>query len=223
MSKRKNPLAKIGDKYNRWTVIGEPTKNSIGQLCYLCRCECGNERNKEFSAIYSGHSKSCGCLRNENTARRNTKHGAAQRGAMTRLYKEWRSMRNRCKYESMDDYYLYGGRGIKVCDEWQSDFAAFRNWALWNGYDDLLVLDRIDTNGNYEPSNCRWVTLAENGQNKRNNRLITAFGETKCMSAWGSDQRCKIKTTALQHRLNTGWGPEEAITALHYAKRGCGG
>jgi len=128
----------------------------------------------------------------------------------TRLYKCWQNMKTRCYNKKNKGYPNYGARGIKVCDEWQQ-FVPFYKWAIANGYDDDLELDRIDNDGSYTPDNCRFVTHTENNRNRRNNRLITAFGETKCMQAWIADERCKVETKTLQGRLDGGWPAEIAL------------
>jgi len=110
----------------------------------------------------------------------NLKHGLRH----TRLYNIWTHMKDRCYNSNYFQYYLYGGRGIKICKEWQNDFMGFYNWAIKNGYDDKLTLDRINVNGNYQPNNCRWITRAEQTRNQRNNINITYMGETHCLSEW---------------------------------------
>ena len=101
-----------------------------------------------------------------------------------RLYFAWSNMRRRCYQKQNEKYASYGGRGIKVCDEWLHSFPAFREWALANGYKDNLTLDRIDANGNYEPSNCRWETQKTQQNNRRNNHRIEYNGETHTLAEW---------------------------------------
>lgn len=101
-----------------------------------------------------------------------------------RLYWVWHSMRNRCESPNRDNYPLYGGRGIAVCDEWRRSSRAFVEWALASGYEDGLQLDRVDNDGPYSPENCRWATRSENGRNKRNNRRITLLGMSKTVAEW---------------------------------------
>ena len=101
-----------------------------------------------------------------------------------RLYWVWHSMRNRCENPNRDNYPLYGGRGIAVCDEWRRSSRAFVEWALASGYEDGLQLDRVDNDGPYSPENCRWATRSENGRNKRNNRRITLLCMSKTVAEW---------------------------------------
>lgn len=126
------------------------------------------------------------------------------------IHQAWRNMIWRCYRKEHSSYQYYGGRDIKVCEEWQT-FKPFYEWALSNGYQKNLTLDRIDVNGNYEPSNCRWVTLKEQANNRRTNRLITYNGETKTASEWA--MLLGISHQALDYRLNSKyWTLEEALT-----------
>jgi len=109
-----------------------------------------------------------------------TKHGKRN----TRIYNIWRSMRQRCSNPNTNRYSCYGGRGIKVCEEWEN-FSNFYEWAMRNGYEDDLTIDRIDVNGNYEPSNCKWATQKEQQRNRRNTLHITAMGITLTVAEWG--------------------------------------
>lgn len=101
-----------------------------------------------------------------------------------RLYRIWADMKRRCKNSDRPNYKNYGGKGIRVCQEWENSFDSFREWALNNGYSDDLSIDRIDNNGNYEPSNCCWVTAKEQANNKRNNLHIEYKGETRTLAQW---------------------------------------
>jgi len=121
-------------------------------------------------------------------------------------------MRQRCYDENCKLYHYYGARGISVCDEWLSAYLNFKSWALTNGFQEHLVIDRIDTYGNYEPANCRWITQKENCRNTRSNHIVTAFGETKCLAEWAEDARCQVKYGTLWRRIaNLEWEPELAI------------
>lgn len=162
----------LGDRYGRLTVVAydgkRKRKSTTGYKHYwLCKCDCGNEKVVEAYSLKTGRISSCGCLCIERHTKHNMRH--------TRLHEVWHSMKNRCKNPSHVAYSDYGGRGIKVCEEWQ-DFIPFMEWALNNGYSDELTIDRIDVNGDYEPTNCRWATMKEQGNNRRNNRRVTYHG-----------------------------------------------
>ena len=151
-----------GQQFGRLVVI-QRAKAINKRTKWLCRCECGNEVVVESYNLKTGHTQSCGCLQREATSSANKTHHCTH----TRLYRIWNNMKNRCYRKSYHAFHHYGGRGIKVCDEWRDDFQAFYDWAMANGYRDDLSIDRIDSNGNYEPSNCRWATMAEQNKNKR--------------------------------------------------------
>ncbi len=121
-------------------------------------------------------------------------------------------MQQRCSNQNRKEWPNYGGRGITVCKEWLEDYVAFRDWALASGYEDHLDIDRIDNNGPYSPSNCRWVTRAQNLRNRRSNHLLTAFDETKCVADWLDDERCAVGKQTLYTRLRGGWSAEDALT-----------
>jgi hypothetical protein len=121
-------------------------------------------------------------------------------------------MKFRCYNSKCENYHLYGGRGIKVCEDWKNNFDSFYEWSCSNGYSETLQIDRIDNNGNYEPKNCRWSTCEENCRNKRNNTYYTAFGETKTVKAWAENDKCKVSYYALRLRLQRGWDIETALT-----------
>lgn len=128
-------------------------------------------------------------------------------------------MRGRCFTPTDKRYADYGGRGITVCDDW-SDFVAFREWALAHGYADDLTIERIDNNNDYSPANCRWATYAEQSVNKRSNRHLTAFGETKTLSEWAVDDRCVVSYNTLFARVTKlGFDGEDALTWTKYRKR----
>lgn len=128
----------------------------------------------------------------------------------TKLYKTWNNMISRCYCKSFRNFKNYGGRGITVCDEWHKSFVAFMNWAMANGYRDDLTLDRIDNEGNYEPSNCRWITNEAQQLNKRTNRFITFNGETRTIKEWSVITGIHPRT--ISARLGLGWTAEAALT-----------
>lgn len=138
-----------------------------------CECDCGNTTIVCGSSLRKGHTRSCGCLVRETTRELNMIHGMAG----TRIYGVWSNMKGRCYNPNKEHYCCYGGRGISVCGEWM-EFGNFYLWAMENDYSDDLTIDRIDSDGDYEPSNCRFVTLKEQAQNKRNNINIEYDGKT---------------------------------------------
>jgi hypothetical protein len=149
--------------------------------------------------------------RRPDLSERNLTHGMSA----TKLYSTWSGMKNRCLNDKHASYKLYGGRGIKICDQWL-EFDKFKDWAMSNGYSEDLTLDRIDTNGDYCPTNCRWATKTEQTLNRRNveKLSIAAFGETKDAIEWLQDDRCHnhISIQCLRYRINAGWDSELAIT-----------
>lgn len=153
----------IGKKYGRLTVLNYIGRNAAGKPLFMCICECGKQTKTDYYSLQSGTTKSCGCFYKEKVGKATQKHGESR----TRLYNIWIHMRNRCGKPKADNYKYYGARGICVCDEWKNSYETFRNWALANGYKENLTIDRIDVDGNYEPSNCRWTTVAEQNANKR--------------------------------------------------------
>lgn len=161
-----------GERFGRLIVV-ERAENYIspqGQARkrWLCKCDCGNMVTVFARGLIGGDTKSCGCLQKEIAKTVNTKHG--MHGA--RLHVIWSSMKNRCYNQNSTNYKYYGAKGVAICGEWLHDFQAFYDWAMANGYRDDLTIDRINVYGNYEPTNCRWVTIAEQQRNKRKKEKI---------------------------------------------------
>ena len=128
----------------------------------------------------------------------------------TRLYNIWDKMKARCNKQNNQDYSRYGGRGITVCPEWLSDFKQFYNWAMNIGYQDNLTIDRIDVNGNYEPSNCRWATIKQQANNRRTSHFITIDNETLSLAEWAN--KVGLDRSTLQKRIDSGW--DEIIAVI---------
>ncbi len=201
-----------GQKYGRLTIIRElePTFTQSGRrrYKYLCKCECGNETIAEGGNLRKGLKKSCGCLEKENQLK--PTHGKTN----TRLFSIWVGMRRRCYDTRRNNYQNYGGRGIRVCNEWlgESGFQAFYDWAMANGYDDTLTIDRIDDDGNYEPCNCRWVDMQTQQNNRRNNHIVTAYGES--MTVTQMARKYKLNPNDLYKRLKGKTNAESVIADL---------
>lgn len=158
-----------GQRFERLVVKKMIYEEGKPSFC-LCQCDCGNEKVILASSILNGTTRSCGCLNRE--VARNLSHNATHRETKTRLYRVWQGIKRRIYNPHTKKYPIYGGRGIKMCDEWTHSYESFRDWALANGYDPnakfgVCTIDRIDPNGDYEPSNCRWVDLKVQAQNKR--------------------------------------------------------
>ena len=170
----------IGMKFGRLTVLKEIEKNK-NLRTFECICECGGKKNVYKKYLKSGDVKSCGCLSKEHLKKiQLPKHGFSRH----KLYIRFDGIKKRCYNKKDKDYKNYGGRGIKICDEWLNDYTKFHEWALNSGYKKGLTIDRINNNGNYEPNNCRWITNKEQQRNTRNNVFLTYNGETHCLSEW---------------------------------------
>lgn len=195
----------VGERYGRLVIISTtPNKTNAGIRHYLCLCDCGNKKEVAISHLRDGHTRSCGCMQQENRIQSRLKHGHNGRGTRTRLYRIWGNMNSRCNDKENE---LYGGRGVTVCDEWAQDFSAFKAWAMANGYSDELSIDRIDVNGNYEPSNCRWATVKEQSRNKRNSRMLTYNGKTQTVADWADET--SLTAHQIENRLLRGWKTED--------------
>lgn len=161
-----------GKKCGRLTVLERAENDKHGNAMWKCKCECGNIITTLGYQLRSGHTKSCGCLQKDIVRKMNTKHGYSK----TRIYRIWDAMKGRCLNPNNDAYENYGGRGIEICEEWM-DPVNFIEWAYDNGYNDNLTIERIDIDGNYEPSNCTWVTRAEQNRNTSRNISVEVDGK----------------------------------------------
>lgn len=147
-----------GTRSGKLVALYPTDEKRHGKTVWMCRCDCGGTRTATVNDILFGYVTSCGCAVN--------KHGMGH----TKLYRVWVSMRQRCNNKNNRAYKWYGGKGVKVCDEWNGshNYEAFYKWAMASGYKQGLTIDRIDPDGNYEPSNCRWITISEQQKNRSN-------------------------------------------------------
>lgn len=197
----------IGKKFGKLTVIKRDTNKNNG-VYWVCLCDCGNYTTVRSDSLLQGITKSCGCFQKEQvkkSCKKNfTKHGLSK----SRINNIWFNIKQRCYNQNSDDYKYYGNKNIKLCSEWHN-FQNFYNWAIANGYNKSLTIDRIDVNGNYEPSNCRWVSFKVQENNRSNNRLIKHNNKIHTLSEWS--KIANIKYSTLKKRIDTGWDIEKAL------------
>ena len=209
-----------GMRFGMLTVIDRAEdhvfKSGARAVQWNCICDCGNKVAVLSGNLVSGNSTSCGCHRVERTKEVNTKHGGCLNYKGERLYGVWKGMIRRCSDVDNPKYYNYGGRGIKVCNEWLNDYGAFRTWALQNGYDKNApkgecTIDRIDVNGDYCPENCRWANMKEQSRNKTCTIPdVEYMGEKRSLKDWS--EITGINYPTLRSRIVRGWSPERAFT-----------
>ena len=153
----------VGQKFGKWTVLKRAANGKTKSARWLCKCECGNTNIIRGADLRLGKTKSCGCARKERFKKMIYKHGLDG----TRINRIYWGMKARCYNKNFHKYKYYGARGITICEEWKNDFLSFYSWAINNGYKNNLSIDRINNDGNYEPSNCRWATAVQQANNKR--------------------------------------------------------
>lgn len=205
--RRKNYIDYTGNKFGKWTVISKTYQKDVNgknRLYCQCRCECGIEKEVRLDGLLKGLTKNC--IKCKEMPK---KHGDYK----TRLYNILLGMRARCYNIHNPEYKNYGGRGIKICDEWQN-YLDFKKWALNNGYSDNLTIERIDVNGNYCPENCKWIPRSEQLKNTTKTIYITDKGETLCAMDW-----CKkigISNNVLIKRYRSGMPIELVLSTKRY-------
>ncbi len=202
MESPKRLIIKPGQRFNMLTIIHEVPKHKTRRH-FLCKCDCGQTREVALIRLTTGKTRSCGCIAIKILKQRFTTHGMGGHP----LYNVWNSMKQRCSNPKQRAYYRYGGRGIRVCNEWLR-FEPFKNWALSNGYKEDLTLERVDNDGNYEPDNCAFVSKKRQANNRKTNRFIDYKGETMTLADWG--RRVGISPIVLLKRLNRGWSIEKS-------------
>ena len=193
MSKR---IEMAGKRFGKLTVVKYYGLDKYGQALWVCKCDCGNKTIVNGCHLRSGHTKTCRkCFLEE--------------GQNERVYRIWRNILTRCYNTKSKRYKNYGGRGIVMCSEWRNNFKLFYDWSMKNGYNDRLTIERIDVNGNYEPSNCCWATWLRQANNKTTNKYYTYNGETMTLTDFARKYNENYKR--LWARLDLGWTIEEAI------------
>ena len=193
--------------FNRWTVIQREPNSARNQTRWLCRCACGTERVLYGMALRHGYSRSCGCLKIEETVRRSTKHGHSPLNGSSPTYHSWAGMIARCTNPKHSSYRRYGGRNISVCKQW-FDFVNFL--ADMGEKPQGRSIERRDRHGNYEPKNCYWATPTQQARNKSNNTLLTLNGKTKTIAEWA--EITGLHYSAISYRIHHGWSHERALT-----------
>lgn len=193
--------------FGRLTVIKYHGKDIKGHSSlWECMCECGSKAIVNSGLLRSGKTTSCGCYRREFASKQFTTHGLHGH----RLYTIYKGMKQRCNNTTNGRYGDYGGRGIKICDEWMSNFVNFFNWAVSNKYADDLTIERIDNNKGYSPDNCKWIPANKQSQNRRCNHELTFNGQTKTISEWSRELGGNFNL--VYRRIKRGWSIEKSLT-----------
>lgn len=210
-----------GQKFGRLTVI-ELAETKNWNVYWKCKCECGNYTTVLSSKLRVERTQSCGCIRKEIIIQRSEKHGLRHK----RIYNIYCTMKARCYNSNSEEYHNYGGRGIVICKEWlgENGIENFAKWAYENGYNESAdfgqcTIDRIDVNGNYEPSNCRWTTNKEQMRNLRSTIYLTYHGETKSLCEW-SEITGISRGTLYGRKKKFGYTDEECIDVPIGRRRG---
>lgn len=196
-----------GRKFGRLTVKSFVSKGvNSSRNIWLCVCDCGKEKEVSIHGLRTGQTKSCGCLANEVLVERNTTHGLSRKHPVE--YKIWKDMRQRCSNKNRKDYPNYGGRGISVCPRW-NDFNLF--FLDMGKRPEGKTIDRIDVNGNYEPSNCRWASAKEQSRNKRNNHIMS-----NGLTLVENSEISGVAYKTLSYRVNHGYDFDMAMALKDY-------
>ena len=194
-----------GMRFGKLYVLEKTDKRRGRSILWKCLCDCGNITYVDSYSLKSGNTKSCGCGKTEG----HPKYGDTSI-KNNPIYHIWQGMRDRCSRKKNKSYSYYGGRGIKVCEEWQNSFLSFMNWAIANGYKKNLTIERIDNNGNYCPENCTFATMKQQSNNRRNGAYFSYNGETHTISEWSDI--LGVKQSLLRYRLWKGMPFQKAIS-----------
>lgn len=209
MSKRTEAGDVVGKRYGKWTVVCLVERTKPLSCRVLVKCDCGSEKHLNLQVLKNGKSKSCGCFRSEAMRKRSNYHGLQK----TALYGVWVNMKTRCYNKKNAKYPCYGGRGITVCDEWKHNFMEFRKFAIKNGWNDSLQIDREDNDKCYTPENCRFVTREVNINNQqvlRKSNTSGYRGVKRNKSSWVAS----VRISGFPHLCKSGF--KTAIEAARY-------
>lgn len=191
----------IGDKFGKLTVLEYYGNDKHNKRLWLCKCDCGNKTLVTTSDLRRGHTTSCGCVGKAHSF----KHGMTG----SRIHNIWLNMRYRCRNKKDTTYKNYGARGIDICDEWYDNFQNFYEWSIDNGYTDDLTIDRIDNNGNYEPSNCRWVSFVDQQYNKRG--TVHVYDKNMEYTIKDLSDITGICCNTIRTRIRRGWSVDDIL------------
>ena len=205
MKKVKNDLT--GKRFGRLTVIGIDDRGNR-KTYYNCQCDCGNVKSVRSDSLIAGAIRSCGCMKKEQD-KENLTANHSHKMSGTRIYGIWQGIKKRCYNPHDARYDRYGGRGIKVCAEWLDDFQAFYDWAIQNGYNETLTIDRINNDGDYCPENCRWTDNLEQARNRSSNVSITIGNATKTLTEWCEIFQVDSKVVLARYHRNGFIGIDE--------------
>lgn len=201
-----------GQRFGRLLVIKRAEDNvspcGTKQVRWECQCDCGNVVIVHGQSLRTKNTQSCGCYQVDRVRETFMKHGEKAYRRETRLYNIWKCMKARCDNPNLHTYQNYGAKGVTYDAAWD-EFVTFRDWAMNNGYNDALTLDRIDTRGNYEPNNCRWVNYIVQENNKTNNHTLQISDEEHTLAKW--ERIMNLPVGIISRRLRDGWGKEDAV------------
>lgn len=200
-----------GERFGKMVAVKCVGRDRHKNARWLCKCDCGRTKIVSSRSLVNGNTKSCGCLETGKFI-----NGFAKRhgGSAERLYRVWGGMRNRCYDKNRQEYPSYGGRGIRICDEWLHDYGAFRRWAYENGFDPGATgyecsIDRIDPDGDYSPENCRWIPMSEQTWNRRDTWCLEYRGRR--MTLVDASLVHGVAMSTIRTRIKRGWSVERAI------------
>ena len=198
-------------RFGKLVVIKRVGTGNHKRPLWLCKCDCGKEKLVNGQSLRDGGALSCGCYGRERRIKGHTKHSKTD----TRLFNVWQNIKRRCYTKTNPSYKYYGACGVKVCKEWRESFEAFYTWAIANGYDEnapkgVCTLDRVDIYGNYEPNNCRWVSMKAQNFNRKANVILEYNSKKQTLTEWANE--LNINPSTLYHRIKRGWSVERALT-----------